>query len=399
MSDIIIEAKNLCVEYVTGDLRNIGLKEYIVKKISRKYKVNRFMAVNDVSFTVHQGDLIGVIGANGAGKSTLMKVISQILRPRSGSLTINGKVNALLELGGGFDGELTLKENAYLRGAMLGFDKKYMDEIYPKIVEFTDVENIEQYLFKQLSSGMLARVAFSIACMMEPEILILDEVLAVGDGHFRKKSEQKMHEIISKGKATILVSHSIPQIRRMCNKVLWLDKGKQIAFGDTEIICDRYEEFIKTGLIPEYIDGSEFSGKYNAGLTILGENDISPSDSANMECDIIGNIHLEAGQQRYFNYMYREFQPNTIYSIEADSVTVTGECATVDGEYTVALYNIFTKRFYKMVNFPQGKGFKFKFSLGETGDNVGFCVFAGLPKYTLGNTLDIKSLKIWSAKH
>ena len=257
MSDIIIEANNLCVEYMTGDLRNIGLKEFIVKKITGKYKVNRFMAVDNVSFTVRKGDLIGVIGANGAGKSTLMKVISQILKPCSGTIDVNGRVNALLELSGGFDAELTLKENAYLRGAMLGFDKKYMDEIYPEIVKFTEIENIEQYLFKQLSSGMSSRVAFSIACMMKPEILILDEVLAVGDGHFRQKSEQKMREIIEHGKATILVSHSVPQIRRMCNRVLWLDHGKRIAMGNPKDICDQYEEFIRTRVIPEKVYGDE----------------------------------------------------------------------------------------------------------------------------------------------
>ena len=250
MSKSIIEVKNVSVKYITGDLRNIGLKEFVMKKLTGKYKVQEFMAVNDVSFNLEQGDMLGIIGANGAGKSTLLKVITQIMVPSSGSVKVNGKVAALLELGSGFDGDLNLKENAYLRGAMLGYTRKFMDEKYPSILAFSELEEFEERPFKQLSSGMKARIAFSIASMVNPEILILDEVLAVGDGSFREKSEAKMHEIMENGKATILVSHSIPQIRRMCNKVLWLDRGKQIAFGDTNAICNDYEAFLRTGKLP-----------------------------------------------------------------------------------------------------------------------------------------------------
>jgi len=191
------------------------------------------------------------VGTNGAGKSTLLKAITQIMVPTNGSVKVNGKIAALLELGSGFDGDLNLKENAYLRGAMLGYTRKFMDEKYPDILAFSELQEFEQRPFKQLSSGMKSRIAFSIASMMEPEILILDEVLSVGDGAFREKSEAKMREIIEKGKVTILVSHSIAQVRRMCNKVLWLDHGKQIAFGDTAEICDMYEEFLKTKKLPE----------------------------------------------------------------------------------------------------------------------------------------------------
>ncbi|MBQ8841239.1 MAG: ABC transporter ATP-binding protein, partial [Ruminiclostridium sp.] len=162
----------------------------------------------------------------------------------------NGKIAALLELASGFDGELNLKENAYLRGAMLGYTREFMDKKYPEILEFSGLKEFEHRPFKQLSSGMKSRIAFSIASMVEPEILILDEVLSVGDGAFREKSEEKMREIIKNGKATILVSHSISQVRRMCNKVLWLDHGKQIAFGETEPICDKYEAFLKDGKLP-----------------------------------------------------------------------------------------------------------------------------------------------------
>ena len=252
MSEAVIEVKNVSIEYITGDLRNIGLKDYVVQKLRGKYSVKKFVAVDDVSFTLEQGDMLGIIGTNGAGKSTLLKVVTKIMVPSKGSVTVNGKIAALLELASGFDEDLNLKENAYLRGAMLGYTRKFMDEKYPEILEFSGLQEFEERPFKQLSSGMKSRIAFSIASMLEPEILILDEVLSVGDGAFREKSEAKMKDIIKNGKVTILVSHSIPQVRRMCNKVLWLDHGKQVAFGEAGPICDKYEEFLKTGKLPVF---------------------------------------------------------------------------------------------------------------------------------------------------
>lgn len=248
--EIVVEAKNISVKYIIGDLRNIGLKEYIMKKLTKNYRVESFLAVNNVSFTLYKGDMLGIIGNNGAGKSTLLKVVTQIMQPSSGSIKVNGKIAALLELASGFDGDLNLKENAYLRGAMLGYTREYMNRKYPEILDFSELREFENRPFKQLSSGMKSRIAFSIASMVEPEILILDEVLSVGDGAFREKSEAKMNEIIANGKATILVSHSISQIRRLCNKILWLDHGKQIAYGDVEPICNAYELFLKTGKLP-----------------------------------------------------------------------------------------------------------------------------------------------------
>lgn len=245
MDELVIEAKNVVVEYVVGDLKNISLKEYFVKKIRGQYEIQKFRAVDGVTFRLYAGDMLGIVGTNGAGKSTLLKVITQIMRPSSGYVKVNGKIAALLELASGFDPELNLKENAYLRGAMLGYTREFMDKKYPEIIKFSGLEEFEERPFKHLSSGMKSKIAFSIASMVEPEILILDEVLSVGDGAFREKSEQKMREIISNGKATILVSHSIAQIRRMCNKVLWLDHGKQIDFGETNEICDKYEAFLK----------------------------------------------------------------------------------------------------------------------------------------------------------
>lgn len=251
MARSVIEVKNVSIRYMIGDLRNIGLKEFLMKKLTKNYHVKSFMAVDNVSFSLFQGDMLGIVGTNGAGKSTLLKAVTKIMVPTKGSVRVDGKIAALLELGSGFDADLNLRENAYLRGAMLGYTKKFMDEKYPEILAFSELQEFEDRPFKQLSSGMKSRIAFSIASMVEPEILILDEVLSVGDGAFREKSEAKMKEIIRNGKVTILVSHSIPQVRRMCNKVLWLDHGKQIAFGECGEICDMYEEYLKTKKLPE----------------------------------------------------------------------------------------------------------------------------------------------------
>ena len=247
----IIICKNLSIRYITGDFKEIGLKEYIVRRLTKNYKVKEFWADKDITFTINRGDMLGIIGTNGAGKSTLLKAISGIMRPTKGHVDCRGKIAALLELGSGFDGDLTVKENTYLRGAMLGYTRKFMDETYRSIIEFAELEDFQDRPFKQLSSGMKSRLAFSIASLVNPDILILDEVLSVGDGSFRKKSESKMKSIINGGATTILVSHSISQVRSMCNKVLWLDKGKQIAFGDkVDEICDKYEEFLKTKKLP-----------------------------------------------------------------------------------------------------------------------------------------------------
>lgn len=240
-----IEVKNLKVEYLTGDIKKIGLKEFIMMKIHGKHKIENFVALNDISFVLQAGDILGIIGGNGAGKSTLLKVISGIMKPKDGKCVVKGNIAALLELASGFDGDLTVRENTFLRGAMLGYTKKFMNEKYEEIIDFAELKEFEDRPFRQLSSGMKSRLAFSIASMVKPNILILDEVLSVGDGAFRVKSEKKMQSIISGGTTTLFVSHSLEQIRRLCNKVLWIEKGKQIAFGETKNICDEYAKSIR----------------------------------------------------------------------------------------------------------------------------------------------------------
>ena len=241
----ILEARNVSIRYITGDFKDIGLKEYVMRRLTGNYHVTEFWADKDVSFTLEHGEMLGIIGSNGAGKSTLLKAVSGIMVPTEGWIRREGTIAALLELASGFDGELTVKENAYLRGAMLGYTRKFMDEKYDEIIDFAELKDFEDRPFKQLSSGMKSRLAFSIACLVKPDILILDEVLSVGDGAFRKKSEAKMREVISGGATTILVSHSLEQVRQMCTKVLWLHKGRQIDFGtDVDGICDRYQAFL-----------------------------------------------------------------------------------------------------------------------------------------------------------
>ncbi len=243
---MVIELKNVSVQYIVGDFKNIGLKEYILRRIKGNYDVQNFWAVNDVTFSLEKGDMLGIIGSNGAGKTTLLKVITQIMWPTKGTVKVNGNIAALLALGSGFDGDLTVRANTFLRGAMLGYTRDFMTAKYDEIIEFAELEEFQDRPFRQLSSGMRARLAFSIASLVQPDILILDEVLAVGDGAFRQKSEEKMRGIISRGATTLMVSHSIGQVRKICNKVLWLDKGKVVKFGDnTQDICDKYEAFLR----------------------------------------------------------------------------------------------------------------------------------------------------------
>ena len=242
----ILEVNDVSVRYMTGDFKDIGLKEYVVRRLKRQYRAREFWADRHISFSLEKGDMLGIIGANGAGKSTLLKIIAGIMEPTEGTVKANGTVAALLELTSGFDDDLTVRENVFLRGSMLGYSRKFLNEVYGQIISFAELDEFQNNPFRQLSSGMKSRLAFSIASFVRPDILILDEVLAVGDGGFRIKSEAKMHQIIHSGATTILVSHDLDQIRQMCIKVLWLDRGLQVDFGiDVQGICDRYQAFLE----------------------------------------------------------------------------------------------------------------------------------------------------------
>ena len=282
----VLEVKNASIRYMTGDFKDIGLKEYVMRRLTHNYSVNEFWADKDISFSLEKGDMLGIIGSNGAGKSTLLKAVAGIMEPTYGSVQREGSIAALLELGSGFDGDLTVRENTYLRGALLGYTRKFMDDTYDSIIEFAELQNFQDRPFKQLSSGMQSRLAFSIASLVRPDILILDEVLSVGDGAFRKKSEEKMKEIIGGGATTILVSHSLDQVREMCNKVLWLDKGEQVAFGDdVQGICDQYEDFL-AGRIKRPEHHTEITSQSGEEKIVITGNDAEEEAANDAE---IGN--------------------------------------------------------------------------------------------------------------
>lgn len=246
----VLKLENVSIRYKIGDFRNIGLKETIVRKLRGNYRVTEFWADRDVSFSLEKGDMLGIVGINGAGKSTLLKAIAGIMTPSSGTIERHGTVAALLELASGFDPDLSIRQNVYLRGAMLGYTRKFMNEHYGDIIRFAELEEYEELSFKQLSTGMQSRLAFSIASLVQPDILILDEVLSVGDGAFAVKSATRMRQILESGATTILVSHSLEQVRELCNKVLWLHQGRQIEFGETKAVCDRYQEFLNREIMP-----------------------------------------------------------------------------------------------------------------------------------------------------
>ncbi len=242
----IIECKNVSIRYKTGDLKAIGLKDYVMRKLTGSYHVKEFWADKEVTFSLEKGDMLGIVGTNGAGKSTLLKAITGIMIPTIGTVKVSGNIAALLELASGFDEELTVRENTYLRGALLGYTKQFIDDKYDEIIEFSELEDFQNHMFKQLSSGMKSRLAFSIACLVEPDVIILDEVLSVGDEGFKEKSGRRIKEILSRGVTGILVSHSVQQVRDLCNKCLWLDHGKQVAFGPASIVCNAYSAYLFT---------------------------------------------------------------------------------------------------------------------------------------------------------
>ena len=221
-----------------------SLKDYIIKSIKKEIKYNEFWALQNVSFTVEKGDRVGILGLNGAGKSTLLKVIAGVFKPTEGSVTKHGKMVPLLELGAGFDPQYTGKENIYLYGAMLGYSKEFIDEKYDEIVKFSELKDFIDVPIKNYSSGMKSRLGFSIATVVSPKILILDEVLSVGDAKFRKKSEKKVLSMFDSGVTVLFVSHSLAQVKRICNKAMILEKGKLIAYGDIDEISEQYEKMI-----------------------------------------------------------------------------------------------------------------------------------------------------------
>ncbi len=232
------------MEFNLSQEKTDNLKEYVIKFLKKELMYQSFWALQDVSFEVNKGDKLGVLGLNGAGKSTLLKLISGVMKPTHGNIELNGRISPLLELGAGFDPSYTGRENIFLNGAMLGYPKEFIESKFDEIVEFSEIGDFIDVPLKNYSSGMVARLGFSIATVVEPQILILDEVLSVGDAKFKEKSENRMKSLLNQDVTVLFVSHSIDQVRRLCNKAIWLEKGKLIMQGSVEEVSEKYEQSI-----------------------------------------------------------------------------------------------------------------------------------------------------------
>lgn len=252
MSDTIIEIHDATMDFLVDRVGSRTLKELLINFVKGKVHYDRFRAIDHVSVDIKRGEVWGIIGRNGAGKSTLLKMIAGVLTPTDGSIVIRGNIAPMLELGAGFDHDLTARENIYLNGSILGYSKKFLDERFEEIIRFAELESFVDQPIRTFSSGMMMRLAFSIATQVEPEILIVDEILSVGDSHFRQKSERRMHELMGGGTTVLMVSHVLPQIRSMCDKVIWLDHGKVVMAGETKYVCDAYEGLINFDNAPQF---------------------------------------------------------------------------------------------------------------------------------------------------
>lgn len=238
----MIILKNVSMKFNLGVEKDNSLKMIFINLFTpkKKKKKDYFWALKDIDFRINKGDVVGIIGANGAGKSTLLKVVSGVYKPTTGTVEVNGKISPMIELGAGFDGELTARENIYLNGAILGYSKEFLEQKFDEIVEFSELKDFLDVPVKNFSSGMVAKLAFSISTIVDPEVLIVDEILSVGDIKFQEKSKNKMMSMIEGGTTVLYVSHSIDSIKELCSKVIWLDHGIIIKMGNAKEICDEY---------------------------------------------------------------------------------------------------------------------------------------------------------------
>lgn len=242
MKEKVIQVRNVSMHFNLMTERVDSIKEYVPKLIKGKLLYNDFIALHDISFDIYKGDILGLIGLNGAGKSTLLKILAGVLKPTTGTVKVKGQIAPLIEVGAGFDPELTARENIFLNGAILGYSRQFLESKFDEILDFAELQKFVDVPVKNFSSGMYARLGFAIATMVEPDILIVDEVLSVGDFRFQEKCEKRIREMISHGVTIILVSHDSKLIRDMCSRVIWLEHGAIRKMGDTESICDEYEK-------------------------------------------------------------------------------------------------------------------------------------------------------------
>ena len=238
---MIIDVNNVTMRFNMPKEKVDNIKEYLIKALKRQIRFEEFVALSNVSLQIERGEVVGIVGLNGSGKSTLLKLISGILEPSEGSVKTHGSISPMIELGAGFDFELTARENIFLNGSVLGFNRDFVREKYQEILDFAELRDFENVAIKNFSSGMVARLGFAIATLVKPDILIVDEILAVGDFLFQQKCEKRISELMAGGTTVLIVSHAIEQIERLCNRVLWLEHGQVKMVGDTKTVCDQYK--------------------------------------------------------------------------------------------------------------------------------------------------------------
>lgn len=246
MQQNAIEVKNVTMRFNLASEKTESIKEYFVKLLKKQLMYEEFVALKNVSFNVRKGEAVGIVGANGSGKSTLLKCISGIYAPSEGCVLLDGSIAPLIELGAGFDPDLTARENVYLNGAVMGFEKEFVQSKYQEIVDFSELHNFMDVPIKNFSSGMAARLGFSIATLVKPEILIVDEILGVGDVAFQKKCHEKMNDLRSGGTTMLFVSHTIEQVKGICDRAIWLKKGEKVMEDNAEIVCNEYTKWAET---------------------------------------------------------------------------------------------------------------------------------------------------------
>ena len=244
LKECMVEVDSVSMEFNMATEKVDSIKEYVTRLIKGTLHFKSFYALQDVSLRIDKGEIFGIVGFNGSGKSTLLKIISGIFKPTSGSVTLHGSLSPMIELGSGFNPDLTGRENIFLNGSVLGFSRKFMQGIYDEIVDFSELHDFMEVPIKNYSSGMQARLGFSIATIVRPQILIIDEVLSVGDFRFQEKCEQRIKEMMSNATTVIIVSHSVDQIERLCNRVMWIDHGTAMMTGEASEVCGRYKNSI-----------------------------------------------------------------------------------------------------------------------------------------------------------
>lgn len=288
MKQVMIEIKGATMDFRRERGGSNSLKEFLLNLVKGKLHYDRFRAVDGVTAEIKKGEVVGIIGRNGAGKSTLLKMIAGVLTPTAGKIRLHGNIAPMLELGAGFDHDLTARENIYLNGAILGYSRKFLDDRIENIIDFAELRDFIDQPVRTFSSGMMMRLAFSIATQVDPEILIVDEILSVGDSHFRQKSEGRMREMMSGGTTVLMVSHVLGQIRSLCDRVIWLDHGRVVMDGDAKTVCDAYEGLIDFDNAPRFEIGRHMDDIQRVAM--YGDNWLPPDGSYKIKTGPMGLV-------------------------------------------------------------------------------------------------------------